>query len=530
MKIRNQLRLVMAVTLVSLLAVMALSGHTLLKLRQDYRHFQTLEGVEKAILRIEARGLATSRDDPILVDQTRPHFVATEAAVAPLFRALEQQLPGTEAQQSLAAIKAHWQAYYQGWMTNLKIAQDSPADALSMPDVLYSQQLKPAIDGLNRLADRVRRQEEAANARITRAMDRIIWMVVTPLLVAVVLIALIQGWVSRRLRRNIDQVSTAVDRLQQGDLSQRLPHQKDEIGEICRHINAFVGQVEALVASIDRAVAETRNAIQDLGHRAASVDANARAQEDRLTRIGSAMGEIDDNGHSMADFAQQAMTQVRETRSLVAQGNQAGQETVQVLQRVSTRVETAATSLDALDSELRRIDQVLDVIGSITEQTNLLALNASIEAARAGEHGRGFAVVADEVRQLSQKTASSTANIHNLIRTIASHTQAVLDAMADAREASRQGLASGDTMDRILGDIDSAIHETTDRVERMVATTEQQADASADVVHSMAALEQLRQATGQDIQATGSAIASLGNVADRLVVAMGVYGVRSSEG
>ncbi|TBW57693.1 methyl-accepting chemotaxis protein [Marinobacter halodurans] len=524
MKIRNQLRLVMAVTLVSLLAVMALSGHTLLNLRQDYQHFQALESVEKAILQIEAQGLATSRDDPILVDETRPHFEKTDAVVGPLFKTLDDSLQTDDARQSLANIKAHWDSYYDGWMTALDIAQDSPADALSIPDVLYNQHLKPAVDGLNALAVDVRSEANAASARIEQAMERIVWIVITPLVGAVILIALFQGWVGRRLRRNIDHVSAAVDRLQQGDLSQRLPHQNDEIGEICQRINTFVDQVERLVEAIGMAVTETRTSVHDLVDRSDSVNANAQAQEDRLNRIGSAMGDMDDKGHNMAAFAQQAMAQVEETRNLVEQGNRAGEDTVQVLQRVSERVETAASRLDALDGELRQIDQVLDVIGAITEQTNLLALNASIEAARAGEHGRGFAVVADEVRQLSRKTASSTSNIHNLIRTIGSHTEEVLAAMGDARDASRQGLASGDEMDRILGNIDAAIRETSGMVERMVATTEDQAGASADVVQSMHAMDDLRRATGEEIQATGTAIGRLGDVADQLVVAMGVYG------
>lgn len=524
MKIRNQLRLVMAVTLVSLLAVMALSSHTLLNLRQDYQHFQSLESVEKAILQIEARGLATSRDDPILVDETRPHFKQAGAIVEPLFKRLSETLQSEENQKSLAAIKEHWDSYYKGWMTALDIAQDSPADALSIPDVLYNQHLKPAVDGLNTLATQVRSEAESASARITQAMERIVWIVITPLVGAVVVIALFQGWVGRRLRRNIHHVSAAVDRLQQGDLSQRLPHQNDEIGEICQRINSFVDQVEGLVEAIGTAVTETRTSVHDLADRSDSVNANAQSQEERLNRIGSAMGDMDDKGHNMAAFAQQAMTQVDETRALVEQGNQAGEDTVQVLQRVSERVETAASRLDALDGELRQIDQVLEVIGTITEQTNLLALNASIEAARAGEHGRGFAVVADEVRQLSQKTASSTSNIHNLIRTIGSHTEEVLTAMSEARDASRQGLESGDAMDRILGQIDNAIRETTRMVERMVATTEDQAGASAEVVQSMQAMEELRRATGEEIQATGTAIGRLGDVADRLVVAMGVYG------
>ena len=83
---------------------------------------------------------------------------------------------------------------------------------------------------------------------------------------------------------------------------------------------------------------------------------------------------------------------------------------------MSSHIKESMTELRTLNQNIENIMQLVD---SISEETNLLALNASIEAARVGEAGKGFAVVAHQVRNLADQSKTSTINVRETLNTIA---------------------------------------------------------------------------------------------------------------
>jgi methyl-accepting chemotaxis protein len=96
----------------------------------------------------------------------------------------------------------------------------------------------------------------------------------------------------------------------------------------------------------------------------------------------------------------------------------------------------AVVSVEAADSQAKRLTDAAQAMGSIVElinnitgQINLLALNATIESARAGEAGRGFAVVAAEVKNLANQARQATDKIDSEILNLTSVSNDVVGAL-----------------------------------------------------------------------------------------------------
>jgi hypothetical protein len=116
------------------------------------------------------------------------------------------------------------------------------------------------------------------------------------------------------------------------------------------------------------------------------------------------------------------------------------------------------------------IDDVMDIITSISEETNLLALNASIEAGRAGEHGRGFAVVADEVRKLSEESRKSVARSSEKIRNIEKLIELTVQAIDEVTEELSEAEEHEEVNERALEQVKAEIDQQVVSMDEISAT------------------------------------------------------------
>lgn len=142
--------------------------------------------------------------------------------------------------------------------------------------------------------------------------------------------------------------------------------------------------------------------------------------------------------------------------------------------RIKSDSKNVYEAVRTVERQTGNIGKFLDVIDDMADQTNLLALNAEIIAAQEGEHGRSFSVVANEIKELSERTAASTHEIHEIIRALQSQAKTAVEAIEIGNERIDEGVALSRSAQEALEKIYDSIDRSTQRTTMVARTMEEQ--------------------------------------------------------
>ncbi|WP_442969268.1 methyl-accepting chemotaxis protein [Pseudomonas sp. Q1-7] len=187
------------------------------------------------------------------------------------------------------------------------------------------------------------------------------------------------------------------------------------------------------------------------------------------------------------------------------QGGAVMQATIHSITGMRSEIASTAEVIRRLESDSGRIGKVLEVIRGIAEQTNLLALNAAIEAARAGDQGRGFAVVADEVRTLAQRTAESTAEIHQIIDTVQTGALNAVRAIENGQHRSEESVAQVTEAGAMLQRITDSVEAIRDMNRQIATAAEEQTSVADDISRNLTEITAIATTNEGNVQRTQSA-------------------------
>jgi methyl-accepting chemotaxis protein len=317
-----------------------------------------------------------------------------------------------------------------------------------------------------------------------RLSQQILFAVVQGAAIMLLVIATLIIFLQKMIFSHVSTITMAFKEIAEGDgdLSQRIDYkQENEIGLLVHYFNEFVEKIHAAVKNIDLISGSLTGASVDLqSSNQLSNEKVSRAQQETnmvataIHQLSHSIEEIARNASSAAEDADNVKNETDSTKEVVT-------STCNTILGLSEKITNGAQVIHSLQSDVKNIVSVLDVIRGIAEQTNLLALNAAIEAARAGEQGRGFAVVADEVRALASRTQDSTTEIQGMIERLESGSSKAVDVMDAGTKISAEAVDRAQGALSSLEKISSGINTISDYSTQIATAIEQSSVVTREV-------------------------------------------------
>ena len=223
----------------------------------------------------------------------------------------------------------------------------------------------------------------------------------------------------------LNEIAKIAEALADGDFRREIQTkgEQDLLGQTFQKL----GDLRRTMSNITEGSTQLYEASEQLSQTSAQIAASMEQISQQTHVVSSTSRQISENANSVAAGIEEMSANIREI----------SRNTQEVVKTTDTAVElTSSTTNTIIDLEARskEIEEVIQVITSVTQQTNLLALNATIEAARAGDEGKGFAIVAKEIKNLSMETASSAENIIQNLEMIRDGSRHVSKASAKTME------------------------------------------------------------------------------------------------
>ena len=328
-------------------------------------------------------------------------------------------------------------------------------------------------------------------------------------LVAIVVITLVAlgllVWFIQTITAPLSLISRHVSHLasNEGDLTQQMridTHQ--ELIELGRHLNAFLGKLRAMVQGSKQIGQQVHQQARGMKQTADAMRSSLDDQSLELESVVSAMHEMSTTAVSVAGYAEQAAQESEAATHHVSTAQQ-------TLSRARSEIHTLVEDMHQADKAVAQVAQrstnishILDVIRAIAEQTNLLALNAAIEAARAGDMGRGFAVVADEVRALANKTRSSTDEIGQLIGSLQTEVTSSQQLMSTGIARSVSTVEGTEQAFEALNQVVTQIQQIHDHISQVATAAEQQSAVSDTINQNLMRIGDAATTLGQEANAS----------------------------
>jgi len=334
-------------------------------------------------------------------------------------------------------------------------------------------------------------------------------------------------YIARGITRPMSKLVNDIGAMQRDrDLTKRLNLKgTDEVGELARTFDAFVGDVHEIVKTAAGVTSDVAAAATEIAASAEEMAQGMAKQESQASSVAAAATEMSASVAEVASRSAEAKNFAGASRDRAGSGAAVVQETISEIMGIADQVRESSEVIAELGKKSEQIGKIVGVINEIADQTNLLALNAAIEAARAGEHGRGFAVVADEVRKLAERTAKATEEVVRSIGEIQSDTGRAVEQIELGAGRVGKGVELAGQAGTALRTIVESSENVGVMVQSIAAAADQQAATSQQIARSAEEISAVTRVSTEGAQQSAEAANSLSARAEELRALVGRFRV-----
>ncbi|HTN44021.1 MAG TPA: HAMP domain-containing methyl-accepting chemotaxis protein [Nitrospiria bacterium] len=250
-------------------------------------------------------------------------------------------------------------------------------------------------------------------------------------------------------------------------------------------MSSSIDEIARSAAVLSSTVEDTTASILEMSSSSKQIDENVSSLNAAAEETASSMVQMDSSIKQIRSNVMDTVQISKEVTEDAERGRRATELTIQGIHKIQVSSQQVNDVIVNLKARTESIGKILNVIGEVAEQTNLLALNAAIIAAQAGEHGKSFSVVAQEIKELADRTATSTKEIHDIIRSLQDESKNAVLAINHRTKSVEEGVHLAGEAGEALNKILSSSQQSTRRIQEIAKATDEQTNGVKRVWDSM---------------------------------------------